>query len=329
MMSIRKAGAECNDQKQQNGLAFDCYLAALRSAAQYAVELDESLTSAHCRYLTTLADEVASGAAEALIESRATFRGLLRDYRDKAARYLGGLRDELAASAAALQQILEGLSQTEGDHVARMRAALAVLRQAAETPEGAPLRPILQSAIDTVQNSLDKLRLEHQLTISQFQTEIRALHKRIDLLENAASLDAVTKLFTRREMEDRIRRSLAPGLSLLLIRTTGIRMAALNFSREVSAELAGAFTRRLRNTLPEEAIIGRWSEEEFIALTELSRPDAVALATYIAAHLAGSYACLLGGKTVRPSLELKVGVVDSSGEHDAEILQKIHEVFTG
>ena len=58
--------------------------------------------------------------------------------------------------------------------------------------------------MDTIQQSIEQARREHQITVSQFKTEIRMLHKRIDMLETAACVDALTKMFTRREMEDRI-----------------------------------------------------------------------------------------------------------------------------
>jgi len=329
MISIRKSITELEEFRQQRELAFDCYLAAIRNTAHYAVELDGSITDPYRGYLTALAEEVAKAAPEALNESRATFRGLLRDYRDKASHYLAELREQLAGTARALQQIVESLAQTEGDNELRMRAALASLRQAAQSPEGEPLRAVVCAAVDHIQQSLEQARREHQMTVCEFQTEIRMLHKRIDMLESAASVDALTKLFTRREMEDRVRKAPAHGFCLLLIKVNGFRLAELNFNREVAAELTSAFSRRLRNSLPENAAIGRWSEEEFIALTQLPRQEGVNLAKHIADHLAGSYACLLGGKTVHPALELRVGTVDSAGDSPDRILQRITEILTG
>jgi GGDEF domain-containing protein len=328
MISIRKTISDLDEYCQQRDVAFDCYLAAIRNISHYTVELDDTLTTPHRHYLTALAEEVSTAREDTLVESRATLRGLLRDYRDKAAHYLSDLRDQLAGTVRALQEIVESLGQTEGDHDVRLRAALNTLRQAVDSPDAAPVRGLLCSSVEAIQRSIEQARQEHQVTIAQFQVEIRMLHKRIDILETAASIDALTKLFTRREMEDRIR-TVPSGFSLLLIKVTGLRVAELNFNRDVAAELASAFSRRLRNSLPDSAVIGRWSEEEFIAITQLSRTDAVNLATHIADHLAGSYACLQGGKTVRPSLQLRVGVVDSAGDTTDRILQRITEILTG
>jgi GGDEF domain-containing protein len=328
MISIRKAITDLDRYRRQRELAFEYYVSAIRNAAHYAIELDPALSDPHRKYLAALADEVAQGSPEALDESRATFRGLLRDYRDKASHYLAELREQISASAKALQQIVESLAQSDGDHESRLRAALDGLRTAARSPAGEPLRALVDDAVDTIQQSLELAHREHQFTISQFKTEIRMLHKRIDMLEAAASLDAVTRLFTRREMEDRIRK-LSGGYCLLLIKVNGVRVAELNFSRDVAAQLVSAFNRRLRNSLPQDAALGRWSEEEFLAIITLPCQDAVNLATHLAAQLCGSYVCLQSGHSVHPSLQLRVGVVDAAEETADRILQKITAILTG
>ncbi len=88
-------------------VVLDCYLLAIKNMGNYAVELNQEITAPHRKYLKQLGEEVAKDAPDALMASRSTLRGLLRDYRDKAAQYLSGLRDELSATARALEEILE------------------------------------------------------------------------------------------------------------------------------------------------------------------------------------------------------------------------------
>src|ERR1017187_6446744 len=107
MISIRSSLTELERNHQIRAAVMDCYVLAIKNIAHYAVELDEELTGPHRKHLEALATEVASGTSEALSDSRATLRGLLRDYRDKACQYLGGLRDELAGTARTLEEILD------------------------------------------------------------------------------------------------------------------------------------------------------------------------------------------------------------------------------
>ncbi len=310
-------------------MLLDCYLMAIRNVAHYAIELDDEITAPHRQYLTALAGEVASAQPEALAESRATLRSLLRDYRGKAAQYLSALRDELAGTARALQEILNSLAQADGDHEVQLRGALGRLREISKSPDGSAVRAALLATADSIEQSLEQIRKQHQLTVSQFLVEIRMLHKRIDLLETAASLDDLTKLLKRDEIERQIC-SRSGGKLCLLVRVSGFRQAERQFNREVAAELAAAFGKRLRNSLPPSATIGRWSEDGFIAMLSVEKAEAMASAKWVTEHLAGAYACLLKGKTVHPSLQVSVALVDNQpGDPPERTLKRVQDFFTG
>src|ERR1022692_3942351 len=83
MISIQSSLAELERSHQIRAEVLDCYVLAIRNIAHYAVELDGDITRSHRKYLDTLAAEVAMGTSEALADSRANLRGLLRDFRDK------------------------------------------------------------------------------------------------------------------------------------------------------------------------------------------------------------------------------------------------------
>ena len=143
MISIRSSLAELEKCHEERDVAVDCYLTAIKSAAHYIIELDPSITEPQRKYLEALASEVMSGDPEVLGESRATLRGLLRDYRDKAAHHLKRLHEELDATANAMEQILSSLSQPEGDHESRMRAALVRIRELSRSPDAGPMGALL------------------------------------------------------------------------------------------------------------------------------------------------------------------------------------------
>lgn len=326
MASLRRAPGPGDDRERLYSQVLDCYVLAIRNIAHYAVELDESLTPTHRLHLKSLADDVAGGEAEVLIESRATLRSLLRDYRDKASQYLNHLRQELANTANALQDIFNALSQAEGDSEARLRQAVKLLRGIAAADSMDAVRSTLVTATENIEQSVENIRKQHQLTVSQFLVEIRSLHQRIESLENAAALDALTHLFNRAEMEKRILDA-RDGAFLLLLRADGIRGASTEYSPGVSYELAGAFTRRLRNCVASGVVCGRWSEEEFIAIGPLAEAEALK-PKWIEEHLSGKYVCLRDGKTVHPSIRLEVQLLERPRGRDADAaLAQVREFF--
>jgi GGDEF domain-containing protein len=156
------------------------------------------------------------------------------------------------------------------------------------------------------------------------------LHKRIDSLERAASIDDLTKLLTRVEIEDHIRTMPHTDYGLLLVKVRGFRTAGMQYNRDVAAELAAAFAKRLRNSLPANAAISRWSDEEFVALVVgMTNTDAVASAKWVTDHLSGPYSCLQGGKSVRPSIELTAAIVNIGGQTADRVLEQVGEYLTG
>jgi len=328
MTSIQNPANDLEPHPAAPNILLDCYVLALRNVAHYAVDLDDEITAPHRQYLSALAAEVALAQPEVLAESRATLRALLRDYRDKAARYLGKLREELAGSARALQEILDSLTQTDGDNEAQLRTELGRLREISGSLGDGAVRAAILSAADSIEQSLKQIRQQHQLTVSQFLVEIRMLHKRIDLLETAASLDELTKLLKRDEIERQIGSASGRELCLLLVRASGFRQAARRFNREVAAQLAAAFGKRLRNCLPPGATIGRWSEEGFVAMLSVEKPEAKASAARVAEHVSGDYACLERGRSVHPSLHVEVAVADTDpGDRPERTLKRLEEFF--
>jgi len=325
MISIRESVAELERSHARRAQVVDCYAAAIQSAAQYAVDLDADITSPHRQHRSALAESVASGRDDIIEQSRATFRALLRDYRDKAAEYLNRVREELSATARALQETLSALAQSDGDQETRLRDGMRRLRTIAELPGAQTVRADIVSSTDSVESAFEEMRKQHRLTVSQFVVEIQLLHQRIDALETAAAVDNLTKLYNRAEMEERIRLT-PPGSCLLMVKVTGIRLAESRFPSDVAAQLVAAFTKRLRNMMPAYAIIGRWADEDFLAILAMKKNDAMALANRIAEHLSGAYSCVLNGKTVRPTLRLTVAVLESASDR---LLDRVREFLRG
>ena len=328
MISSKEDLAELERYDNLRRLALECYISGIQNMAHYALELDDAITGPYRASLKGLAGEVASGEQSALLDSRSTLRGLLREYRDQASKYLNGLREELAQSARALGEIMETMAQGDDDHREAFRQSIARLREVAALPEARPVSAAVVAATEAVERQVERIREQSQLLVAQFQVEIRMLHRRIDSLEAAAMVDSMSKLLSRAEMEKRIGGAGDEWFSLLVMRVEGLRLAERQWGETAAAELAGALGKRLRSGLPPEAVIGRWGHEEFIAKVTLGRAEALAAAKWLTENLSGAYACLKAGKTVRPVLQVYAAVVDREAEESpARMLRRVAEFF--
>jgi GGDEF domain-containing protein len=329
MISIRESVAELERIERLRLDTLECYKGAIQSAAQYAVVLEDSTTATHQKHLEALAAEVAGDRPDCLRQAQGTLRALLREYREKGKEFIGNLRKELANTAAALQQIMETMAQSDGEHDLRMGASVKRLKEVSFSDRCGSAGPVLQEIAHAVERAVEDMRKQHRLTVSQFQVEIRMLHQRIDSLERTASLDAMSQLLNRAEMEAQILASGSSNFSLLLLRTQGIQAAERRFDADVANQLAAAFGKRLRNCMPAGAVLGNWGDEQYVALAEFPKRDAVQAARRVVADLSGAYSCLLEGKTVHPALLVGVGVVDrEAGEAPERVLARLREFFS-
>jgi GGDEF domain-containing protein len=300
MISIQQNLTELEKTHQLRQTALECYLAAIGNMAHYAVDLEPAITGPHRQYLSNLAAELAAASPEALSESRATLRGLLRDYRDRAARYLGDLRNQLSSTAQALREMVEGLSQCDADHHEKLRAALLRLRVVANSPEGAPVRAVVGAAADAIEQSLEQMHKQHKFVVSQLQTEMRLLHTRIDTLEAAAYTDEASKLSNRRFLAEYLGATPAEGACFLVLKMSGLAEARARFGPAIADEVVNTFGRRLRNTVPKDAVVGRWAEQDFLAIVPAAaKPADGNLIKRFAEHLSMPYACMIAGNVVR------------------------------
>jgi GGDEF domain-containing protein len=326
---IRETSTPPSRPTEEPGVALECYLAAIQNIAHYAVELDAEITGPYVKYLAGLAAEVQAAPSQALPESRSTLRGLLRDYRDKAAQFLGRLRQQLESTAKALQETVEALAQSDGDHSTRLRDTLKEVRAAAATPEGAPLRTILTAAVDSIEGDLAQMRREQQFTMAQLQTEVRILHRRVESLQNAAAMDQASKFSSRRSIEEYIESLPPSGFMVLILKSHGLAQARAKYGASIADELVATFARRMRNCVPRDAVVGRWNEQDFVAVLPVFQGKGRADLQAVSDHLSMPYACMMAGKVVRISLEVSVEVLPAAEGPPETMLRCVEKAFGG
>ena len=190
-----------------------------------------------------------------MANTRSLLRNELRDYRDRAATVLSGLRRDLTDKAEALQAIVEAMASADGDHEERLQKSLLQLRKLAASPAAAPVKTAIVEASGQIEASIEEIKRLNGLTISQFMVEIKTLHKRIDSLETAGRKDVLTGLATRTEMERLISAEVdgRKGFSLLLLRICNLPMIQRQFGLGIRTDVISAFAKRLHGGLPPES----------------------------------------------------------------------------
>lgn len=301
--------------------AIEKYAAAIRGVAEYAPRLcaeGEEANAPERGYLRAMAAEVMHANRTILEDSRSYLRCILREYRDESAKYLANLRQDLAATAGTLRDISHTLAAAGSDGGAQVQSALAQIGELSSRAAVRPSAALLRELCDDLDRGLADMRKHHQLILSQLHTEVRLLHRRMEAL-TAADLDDLSKLMPRDEIEDRIAGATAGTFRLLLLRADGMIRAKGQHPPRVYNDLSIAFIRRLRNNLPPESPVGRWSEEGFVAMVFVDEGQAQELAAALGVRLSGPYICRSGAKTVITTVQTTVKILEPNGSRDGMI----------
>lgn len=333
MISIRESISDLEKIDELHHAALECYRAALQDLAQYAVEFDESATASHRQRVTALAGQLQGKSnVPQVIASRSTLRDELRDYHHKASAFLGGLREELSEKAQALELIVDTMATAVGDDQDRFKSSLSKLRELSDSPAASSIRTALATVSEQIAQGVEQIKKQNQLVIGQFRVEIQMLHGQVEALravssgsDSGSGSDSVsTHLNSRPEMETAIARAVEARkpFSLLLLKIRNLAQLERRYGAQVRPEAIAAFTTRARKGISDDAILGRWSEEQFIAIVAVDKVEAMALAKRLAQQFSKPYPSTGKGKPPIPALEVDASVVDSAGGNIYEALIK-------
>jgi GGDEF domain-containing protein len=305
-----------NDLEQLNALheaAAKSLSAVIEASAHYAVELNAQSAGVFRQHLTLLASQVGKAASrEDYAVIRSSFRGELRGYRDSAYESLTRLRNELKAAAAAMQSFAEGLTASADEHETQIKNELGQLKIAAGTGDPVVMCGAIDHAVQSVSQSCEEMKRVNQVVVAQLQDELRALHQEIDKERRALYTDRSTGVWNRQKIDTRIEDLMRrpDAFCVLLLGIGNLRGLHVQYSRTVIEGTLKSLLGRLANLLGDEAMIGRWSEDVFVAVLDID-PGVVEKLREQAAHkLSGSYSMQENGLARKVDIQVKVGMVE-------------------
>lgn len=324
MTSIKATLSELDLFHARLDLALHSYRSIVGDLALYPIMPLEEITAPMRTQLETLAAEAETVPIELLPGNAAAVRAVLHEYQGAVTEFVEGLQAERSLTERTLQELVAVLNQADDDHDGRIRSTVDHLRAAAKSPDARAIREILRTAADSIEQSVDQIRRQHQTVISSMHREIRSLQRQLGATGAEAGPDNITQIWTRDEIRERILAAKPGEFAVVILRMRGVRLASVNFGPEVATELSQATVVRLRNLLPVDTAIARVGEEEFVAMVPASDSGVAtsALCRTIAEHLPGAYACTTSGKLVRPSIEITVCAVDRSLRDTSEQILK-------
>jgi GGDEF domain-containing protein len=320
LISIRKTSEEPDRLDEMMKAATASYAHAVKSAAQYTVELDPSEANLFREHLDRIRADAERAAYPADWQAvQSSFRGELRDHRDRSLARLAKLRDEMKAAADVMQTFADNVAESGADHHENLHEALHKLAASANAAGLEQLRAAVAQTSAEIGASIERMERAHTLVIAQLRDEIRLLHHKIDAERQAVFLDTATGVWNRRKLEAYLKEILEAEDSFcaLVVCIRNLNRLDQRYSPAIVESGVKALLQRFSTMVGEQAVLGRWDEETFAAILPVEPAAATPLSREAAKRLSGAYSVQENGMSRSIELQAAAGVIERSPDADA------------
>lgn len=313
MISIRKSLSELERAEQLRQLAAAGYANAIRAAAEYAVELDPAQAAELRQNLEKIREQLQNATRPEDYQAvQANLRGELRLYRDRSTEWLDRLQRDLQSSAIAMEILADGMNANGVDHGKRLETELHAMASVEHSNDLDHVKKVVRQAAENISESWEQLRRANQLVIAQLQDEIRSLHLEIDNERRALYSDPASGAWNRQKANGRIEDNLNrdDGFCLVVARVGNLKRLEASYSAVVISGALKALVKRILGIVGKDAMIARWSEEQFAIFLEFDQAHATSLAAEIATDLSARYSVQEDGVARSLTLRMDTSMIE-------------------
>jgi GGDEF domain-containing protein len=336
LISIRKSFNdldrldELEKRESLSSAILDCYALAIDSAAHYAVEVDPALAVEFRQHLKVIEGQSRDAtSADQIHAAQSSFRGELREYRDKSAEQLKKMHQEVENATAAMIVFAETVASNGENHDQEVRSRLQELEKTAKSDTLDEIRGGIGQAVAGIQSSIQQMQHGNQLIVAQLHDEIRVLHQQIEQERKALYTDHASGAWIRQKIDTHIDNLLRQNqpFCLLLVWVRNLKRLDTQYSRTVVEGTLKALIARFSALIGDDAVIGRWSQDQFVAVLDIPPGRAISLSAEATAKLSGGYAVQENGLSQRIAVQAIAGVIDrAAGAPPDSFHQKLEQL---
>ncbi len=310
----------------------ECYSLAIHSAANYAVEVDPAIAVELRSHLKLIEEQSrAASSGDQLRALQSSFRGELREYRDKSAEQLLRMRKELQDATAAMQVFADTVASAGEDHGQEVTTQLRALESTAKSNSIEEIRGGIGAVVTGIESSVLEMQRSNQMVIAQLQDEIRVLHRQIEQERKALYTDRASGAWNRQKIDTHLENLLRQNrpFCLLLVWVRNLKRLEGQHSRTVVEGGLKALIARFAALVGDEGAIGRWTADQFVAVLDMPAARGITLSAEAAGKLSGSYAVQENGLSHTISIQATAGIVERPAGADIPTFHQKLEQLSG
>jgi|HubBroStandDraft_6_1064221.scaffolds.fasta_scaffold84265_1 diguanylate cyclase (GGDEF)-like protein len=310
------------EQDQEVRVAFvavDSYLSALASISSVVSGVFPDIGSEHARKLIRLRNRLAFDAdVRGLIESRETLINELSAFSEKARSVYGSRTEAVQQSLALLSELKDVLAPQTNENFRTLSGLCGRIEALGGHAEA-----------DELRSALEGLGKEREMVAAGLQNQLRVLESRLKATELLASIDPLTGVGNRSELENQIaaRLKVNKQFCLLLFDVDCFHAVNQKYGNVCGDELLKQVAARLSNQIRTRDFVCRWSGDEFVVIMECDLENAARRCKQISQWLSGPYRVKTDSEETRVELHMSSDLLECQTADDVhDLILRIGEL---
>ena len=285
------------------------YALAIRTVADYAIELDPALTASFRRHLRRLqAKAETSESSVEFAEFNSALRGELRWYRDQSEERVLRMRADLSAAETAMQSMAQNMTASGADLEVQVKEEISRLETAAADEDLGKIREAIQWSVSALRTSYEELQRSNHMVVAQMQEEIRLLHKGLAEERRTMYTDPASGAWVRAKLDTRIEQLLSQGAQFWIL-FARFEARSGPYPKIVMDGALQALVRRITGILGPNCMVGRWAPDVFAGIMETGPAVQSSICQVVRDGLPGVYPIWDDGTTHQVDIRVEIAAV--------------------
>lgn len=263
------------------------------------------------RKLGGVSEKLAAGVnAGSIAEAEAATTESLQEWGRLSARHYQQKAGEVKEMLLAMARTAESVGERDQRCARQIDEVTSQLRRIACLDDVSQIRASIQKSAAELKTSIDRLNAEGKATLDALQKKVVTFQTKLEEAEQAASLDALTRLRNRLWVEGEIEQRIARGAEFCIAMLDMDDFKKINDTHGHVAgdEVLRQFSNELRSACRLTDIVGRWGGDEFLVVIDKPFAEAEAQMERARGWVCGNYTVEGPNGELRIRLDASVGL---------------------
>ncbi len=271
---------------------------------------------------------------ELLRETETQVEAKLRQWDECTAEYFQGKANEAKELLMVLARTAEAMGKRDHRYASHFGEMKAHLHAIADLDDLTQVRTRLVKQARELETYVEEMEKESRESVAQLKSEVSKYETKLKSVEQLAVQDALTGIFNRRGIEERIEWRIGHKETFCIVILDMNRFKEVNDTHGhlVGDDLLKQFSQELRGNIRSSDLAGRWGGDEFIVILDGGIDVAKAQIERVQRWVFGEYTIQLEPKAsaIKVQVEASIGLAQwQPGENVAQLIARADSAMYG